>query len=305
MKIGEFAEMNHVTTKMLRHYDDIGLLRPSMIDAMTGYRSYTAQQSHVLNWIIILKNLDFPLARIKAMLNGPVDGRTMIQELIAKRIEISSAMNTEIQKKIGIDRLIRILEKEGFHMDTMINLLSIEQESVHEIKKNMPNMEMFLEEAQSIAALCAERDPIAVLRFDIDHFKQVNDDYGFDVGDKVIVACYRIIKANLEKHLVQATLGRAGGDEFIICSRAGKNEAERAAQGIIRDMETADFSVLGCHKQMTCSIGGLIGHGRSTLMIRKMIDDSIEALYQIKTKGRNGVLIIPAYSDSVTQAYTG
>jgi GGDEF domain-containing protein len=93
-------------------------------------------------------------------------------------------MNEQIQKKIEIDKLIKIIEEEGLKMDKQINLINIDQESIHEIKKNMPNIEMFLETAKDISSLCSESDHIAVFRFDISHFKQVNDDFGFDVGDR-------------------------------------------------------------------------------------------------------------------------
>ena len=116
MKIGEFAEMNRVTTKMLRHYDEIGLLQPSRVDPETGYRIYDESQSAYLNWIIILKNLDFPLSQIRRMLGGPVDSTAMIRQLVRKRIEFISIQNEHIQKKIQIDRLIQLLEKEGFQM---------------------------------------------------------------------------------------------------------------------------------------------------------------------------------------------
>ena len=164
MKIGEFAEMNNVTAKMLRHYDTIGLLKPSVIDNITGYRSYEEKQSNYLNWIIILKNLNFSLVQIKEMLNGPIDSKKLIDKLICKRIEISSAMNEEMQKKIQIDNLIKILEREGFDMNKQINLLDIGPESVHEVKKNIPNMEMFLETAYNIAELCSEDEEISVFR---------------------------------------------------------------------------------------------------------------------------------------------
>jgi len=293
LKIGEFAEMNNVTTKMLRHYDEIGLLKPSVIDHSTGYRSYEAEQSHYLNWIIILKNLDFALSQIKEMLNGPIDCKKIIYELIRKRIEITSAMNEQIQKKIEIDKLVKILEKEGFQMDKQINLLSIEPDGVHEIKKNIPNMEMFLETAYNISALCSENDSITVLRFDISHFKQVNDDYGFDVGDNVIVACYNIINTNIEKKLSQAALGRAHGDEFIIFARAEKDEIGKIAQSIINDMKNYNFSDIGCKTQMGCYIGGLISKQKTVVNIRNMIENSIEVINQARKEGVNSVVIEP------------
>lgn len=295
MKIGEFAEMNNVTTKMLRHYDEVGLLKPSVIDHATGYRSYEAEQSHYVNWIIILKNLDFSLAQIKEMLSGPIENERIIYELIRKRIEITSAMNEQMQKKIEIDKLIKILEKEGFQMNKQINLLSIEQDSVHEIKKNIPNMEMFLETANNISALCSENDSIAVFRFDISHFKQVNDDFGFDVGDSVIVACYNIINTNIKKNLSQAALGRAHGDEFIVFVKAGRDETGKTAHAIIDDMKNYDFSCIGCKKDMGCYIGGLIGQQKTVADIRNMIESSIEVINQARKKGNNSV-VIQSYS---------
>lgn len=92
MKIGEFAELNKVTTKMLRHYDEIGLLHPAAVDSTTGYRSYTSEQSHSLNWIMVLKSLNFTLGEIKEFLGGPVDSVILIRQLVRKRIEISSAL---------------------------------------------------------------------------------------------------------------------------------------------------------------------------------------------------------------------
>ena len=76
---------------------------------------------------------------------------------------------------MAIDRLITLLEKEGFAMNKIINLQTIGLADVHELKKNIPNMEMFLENAASIIAHCTYDDVLTVFRFDISHFKQVND----------------------------------------------------------------------------------------------------------------------------------
>lgn len=193
MKIGEFAALNNVTTKMLRYYDELGLLKPASTDAVTGYRSYDADQTPRLDWILILKDLEFPLGDIHTMLSGPVDSIKLIHDLAKKSLEIGSNLNEQIQKKIQVDKLIRLLERKGFHMDAKVDLMRFEKASVHDIKKNMPNMELFLESVHDIITACKDTDPVSVLRFDISHFKQVNDVHGFDVGDNVIVACYDII----------------------------------------------------------------------------------------------------------------
>lgn len=291
LKIGEFAELNNVTAKMLRHYDEIGLLKPAAIDPETGYRSYEPEQSHLLNWIMILKNLDFSLIEIKELLSRPIEGNIIIHQLIRKRIEITSALNEQIQKKIAIDRLITVIEKEGFHMDKKIDLLNIGQTDVHEIKKNIPNMEMFLEAAANIAAQCSDDDRLSVFRFDISHFKQVNDDYGFDVGDNVIVTCFQMIESNVQAYLSHATIGRAHGDEFVVFAKASKEAINQTAESIIDDMKNFEFASIGCLKQMGCYIGGLVGHYKNITDIRKMIEDSIEIINHARKNGPNSIMI--------------
>ncbi len=291
MKIGEFAERNRVTAKMLRHYDEIGLLTPSEKDPETGYRSYSPEQTHKLNWILVLKSIDFSLVQIKELLGGPIDRTLFIDQLVRKRIEVAAALNEQIQKKIAIDRLIAMIEKEGFEMNKKIDLQHSGYADVHEIKKNMPNMEMFLETAASIAAQPAEDEQISVFRFDISHFKGVNDEFGFDVGDRVIVACYRMIESNVGKHLRHATIGRAAGDEFIVFAKASKDTIAQTAQGIVEDMDRFDFSSIGCPKQMRCYIGGLIGPVGIVADLRKFIEDSIEALERARKLGPNSFAI--------------
>lgn len=94
---------------MLRHYDEIGLLKPAAIDSETGYRSYTSERSHLLNWIMILKKLEFSLREIKELLSGPMESTSFVHQLIRKRIEISAALNEQIHRKMAIDRLISII----------------------------------------------------------------------------------------------------------------------------------------------------------------------------------------------------
>lgn len=276
---------------MLRHYDELGLLKPAAIDPETGYRTYAAEQSQLLHWILILKNLDFSLSDIKKLLRGPVDSHGFIHQLIRKRIDIASALNEQIQKKIAIDRLIAIIEKEGFEMHMTFDLRRIGEEDVHEVKKNMPNLEMFLESAAAIAAQRSDDDRFTVFRLDISHFKQVNDDYGFAAGDNVIVACYRMLESNVRTHVQEAAIARASGDEFIVFARAGKDTATLIAQGMIHDMKSFDFAAIGCPKPMGCYIGGLTGPFDKNTDIRKRIEDSIEVLERARRDGPNSFII--------------
>lgn len=62
--IGDFARFGRVSVRMLRHYDEIGLLPPATVDPSTGYRSYVADQLARLNRIVALKDLGFTLQQV-------------------------------------------------------------------------------------------------------------------------------------------------------------------------------------------------------------------------------------------------
>lgn len=67
-KIGDFSRLAQVTTRMLRHYDQLGLLVPSHVDEWTGYRYYTIDQLPRLHRLIALKELGFPLDQVAQLL---------------------------------------------------------------------------------------------------------------------------------------------------------------------------------------------------------------------------------------------
>ena len=63
-KIGEFSKLSRVSVKALRHYDDMGLLRPAQVDRFTSYRYYALEQLPRLHRILGLKELGFSLEQI-------------------------------------------------------------------------------------------------------------------------------------------------------------------------------------------------------------------------------------------------
>lgn len=70
IKIGDFARLSQVTIATLRHYDDVGLLKPISVDKSNGYRYYSVSQLPLLNRILALKDLGFTLEQIEQVLNG-------------------------------------------------------------------------------------------------------------------------------------------------------------------------------------------------------------------------------------------
>src|SRR5574344_696587 len=72
-KIGEFSKLNRITVKTLRHYEEIGLLKPNEVDEWTGYRYYDVSQFQNLSTILYLKKLRFSLEEIKTMFEDGIE----------------------------------------------------------------------------------------------------------------------------------------------------------------------------------------------------------------------------------------
>src|SRR3954447_2012676 len=69
MSIGRFARLTGLTVKALRHYDELGLLRPASVDPETGYRSYGAEQVQRADAIRKLRSLELPLDDVSILLD--------------------------------------------------------------------------------------------------------------------------------------------------------------------------------------------------------------------------------------------
>ena len=88
LKIGELSKYNKIFTKTLRHYDNIGLLQPQVIDPQTGYRFYSNNQAEELSKILILKEAGFSLNKIKIVMTNGLSVQELIHLLKNKQEEI-------------------------------------------------------------------------------------------------------------------------------------------------------------------------------------------------------------------------
>jgi DNA-binding transcriptional MerR regulator len=87
MKIGEFAAFSDVSIRALRLYDRMGLLRPSQVDAESGYRYYLPDQLQTLNTILSFKKVGFSLKEIKDMISAHLSREAVIKRLHLKQHE--------------------------------------------------------------------------------------------------------------------------------------------------------------------------------------------------------------------------
>jgi diguanylate cyclase (GGDEF)-like protein len=128
---------------------------------------------------------------------------------------------------------------------------------------------------------------ISLLMVDIDHFKRVNDHWGHNSGDDVLVEFARMCKSATRNFDMVA---RWGGEEFaILLAQAGHSEALQFAQRLRREVAGRAFSVadLQAEVHITISIG--ISTIRESLPAEQWIEQADRALYEAKGSGRNCV----------------
>jgi diguanylate cyclase (GGDEF)-like protein len=128
--------------------------------------------------------------------------------------------------------------------------------------------------------------PAALLMFDIDHFKGINDCWGHEAGDRALIAFCRLAAAQLEP---AALFGRIGGEEFAcIVRNVDEAGAHRTAERVRLALSAAMIDLGGPVLQTTVSAGvattAAAGYDPSALMA-----GADEALYRAKSLGRNRV----------------
>lgn len=113
LRIGDFSQLGQVSIRTLRHYDDLGLLKPARIDRFTDYRYYTIDQLSRLNRILALKDLGFSLDQIKALLDDNVPLEQLRGMLLLKQAELEHHVRQEQERLNRVAARLRQIEDEG------------------------------------------------------------------------------------------------------------------------------------------------------------------------------------------------
>lgn len=125
-----------------------------------------------------------------------------------------------------------------------------------------------------------EKNHFGLIMFDIDHFKEINDNYGHQVGDKIL----KVLCTNISHHLRENdTFARWGGEEFVIlCPYTNIEQLEHIAKNLQEVIKNIDFSPV---QNLTISLGLTIYKKDDTeVSIQKRVDS---ILYEAKRNGRN------------------
>jgi len=130
------------------------------------------------------------------------------------------------------------------------------------------------------------KHPISVIMMDIDHFKNINDNYGHSVGDKVL----RKIANELDKTVRDIDIpARIGGEEFaFVLPETDYEEAEMLAERLRLNIENTTIEHEGKMLRMTASFG-ISSCSNNAQSLETMLTKADDALYIAKKKGRNQI----------------
>lgn len=178
--------------------------------------------------------------------------------------------------------------KHALELNKMNSYLSIERDNYEFMAKTDPLTSCFNRAglrnifSDIIIEYIETNMPASIVLFDIDHFKQINDNYGHDEGDKVLINIANLVRQQIREG---DYLARWGGEEFlVVCTHTRQAGACALAEHLRQSIEQ---TMLSQHSRVTSSFGvAEINNG----FLEQWIKRADEALYQAKQNGRNQVI---------------
>jgi diguanylate cyclase (GGDEF)-like protein len=191
--------------------------------------------------------------------------------------DLSQDLKTHSSEVEVLSKKIQELEEE---------LISVKQESKEDFLTKLYNrraLDEFLEVKE--AEFERHGHNFSVIMFDLDKFKDVNDNFGHDAGDAVLSAFAKILKKEAR---TEDVVGRFGGEEFMaILSETDTKGGVIFAQKVRKHVEKARFMYKGERIAVTVSCG--VSERKLHSSLQSSINSADEYLYTAKNSGRNQV----------------
>lgn len=141
LSIGEFAKHAGLSVRMLRHYDQLGLLTPAAVDPVTGYRSYSASQFPRVNRLVALKDLGFTLDQVGRILDGGVGSEELRGMLRMREAELAAQITADQQRLDGVAARLRAIEREGTMSEHEFQIKSLPATTLARVEDRAESMQ--------------------------------------------------------------------------------------------------------------------------------------------------------------------
>lgn len=143
VKIGLFARLSQLSIRMLRHYDEIGLLKPAFIDDESGYRHYTLDQLADINRIIALKDMGFSLDQITQLTRSKLSYDQFVAMLEEQKQELKRRIQSEEDRLLRVEARLKLMQKEGSPIMCEIVIKKVAPQLVLSVQDIVPDFSGF------------------------------------------------------------------------------------------------------------------------------------------------------------------
>ncbi len=180
---------------------------------------------------------------------------------------ILQSTQAALSKQISIERLTN-----AAIIDPLTGCYN-RREFESQLKKNMANA-------------ARHKKPLSVFMFDLDHFKEINDRFGHQAGDRILKEVAGIVRKNIRQEDI---LARYGGEEFIaILPETGREKAKELAERLREKISGLEITSGNRTISVTASFGVTRMQPDSTM--DRLVSDADTMLYKAKRNGRNTVM---------------
>jgi len=138
--IGTVARLAQVSVRTLRHYDDLGLLKPARVDPLTGYRHYTPDQVVRLHRILVLLDLGVPLSEVGQLIDDDVTVEQLRGILRLRQAEARARLTAQTEQLRRVELRLAQLE-EGPMADYEVIVKRLEPMRVVALSENLAGVE--------------------------------------------------------------------------------------------------------------------------------------------------------------------
>lgn len=159
LKIGVFSKLSRISIRMLRHYDEIGLLEPKTIDSESGYRYYSEAQLPIAERITSLKQMGFSLAVIKEITENFDNAQAFSQLLAVKKAEVTEEAEDIRRRLVLLETTIAKLRKDESVMNYSVSLKEMPERYVASVRQIIPAYD---QEGMLWHTLMAETAPLQI-----------------------------------------------------------------------------------------------------------------------------------------------
>ena len=179
LKIGDFSKLSRVSIRMLRHYDEIGLLVPASTDPFTGYRYYSESQLPTAGRIAALREMGFGLAAIADILKQDDDPEVLARYLRLRQLELAGLAEDTARRLRLLETAMERLRKES-NMRYNVVLKTLPERYAACVRMTIPSYDR---EGDVWGVLCGEPEHLRLQPADPCYCSVVFHDEGYKESD--------------------------------------------------------------------------------------------------------------------------